>query len=251
MVKEKFPNSISADPSKFSFREEEIKLSPSGGNFFVDKSTGEKFYQLDNQKAPKIQKLAAMILKGVINVSDVVKIGNYYYSHVQDLGKVEESKNNILAQAQADRLIIEAVISDEDHSHPINQAKDSPDVAHNLKIDKVGKKLNFFDFSESGLKSMYEEDEDRDLVKMAHRMSLDLQTFNLFANRRSVLKIIKAKTVLLSELYQDSNFTNLQAMVEKSGIKLNEEQERRMFRNIQTRIGVLLELVTEELNQGE
>ena len=68
------------DPSTFSLLGgKTLDLERVAVRVYVDKTTGERFHQINSDDAGR-QKLLAMILKGTINVSDVVKVGDSYYS---------------------------------------------------------------------------------------------------------------------------------------------------------------------------
>ncbi|MEI7709674.1 MAG: hypothetical protein WCI76_03090 [bacterium] len=174
------------DPSKSSLREEAFRpefktiedrfpVSLKGKSrktpVYIDQKTGEKFHKLEtNLHKASFQKLTALMLKGVVNVSDVLKIGSDYFSHEQDFEKIESSNRDVIVEMKADFFILRRIFGDQDHAYyPANniirveaekQHPTSPAEHKNLLIDESKGKINFFDFHRTGLEYMATDIED-------------------------------------------------------------------------------------------
>lgn len=76
---------------------------------------GNVYYKLNNATWPARQQVASRLLKGIINVADVVSAheGNNFYSKQMPLDKVEESLDNL--DILADFELMSLIIDDADH----------------------------------------------------------------------------------------------------------------------------------------
>ncbi|MBU0998840.1 hypothetical protein KKG24_00815 [Patescibacteria group bacterium] len=252
------------DPSKSSLREEVLDLEFKGietkfslsdlrdgkeVEVYVDKKTGEEFYKIYSENGPS-QRLLSMLLKGVINVSDVVRVRDEYYSHHQNLNLVEASKD-VKNEAKADLFIIFRVFGDSDHIYYENsfdqktlKAKNlkAPIEHHNLILDEENKKLTIFDFHKPWIENIkistektnafysYLEDFFEDLI---------LDRFGEIKERNLVLPIIKRKVKMFLGLFSDEGFKMFEKMIKRSGVALDKKNQKDLFDNLKLRLEAL------------
>jgi len=232
-------NRITSDSSRFSLREEAFNLVKGEDGFYADKVTKEKFSKIDSTARPEFQKLAALILKGVINVSDIIKVGNNYYSHVQDFENIRSSNTNIMAEMQSDIIIIETVLEDNDHtfgdSFRFVPGEDSNFEVHNLRIDRKNGKLNFFDFGPAFPEEMYTGKENLSELEALLEENIMSDEFNIYF----IKEILEKKIKILLSLYKESDFENFKKIIQKSGVKLKKDEQMILFYNIRLRLKAL------------
>lgn len=260
------------DPSKSSLTEEMIgPLIQQSGNcithpengvkfdIYTDSKTGEKFLKIDDYKNPESQKLATLILKGIVNVSDVVKVGNSYYSHFQKLDCVESSKEgDILGELEADILLLELIVGDEDHKILFGESSknsvfgDSPSSAytilkdrHNLRVDTNSGKLNFYDLKGNDLIAASYEEESEEKLKKTFQQRIRYHSIRVNVEKRIVMEILTRKVALLSSMYQWVDLEIFKKMVKRSGMRLAESNQEILFNNIKLRIAVLNQVLSE------
>lgn len=265
-MSEGFPQTkIIADPSKFSLREEALSIEPKGTErtfpipvgiagketmIYIDDKTGEKFHKIDSRLAPS-QKLLSLILKGVINVSDIVKVGDDYYSHEQNFDYIEPSKEDIIAEVAADLFIIRRVFDDPDHKYYLKNdfsrakiEKKYPNSVlehHNLRVDEANKKLNFFDFEVYGNDWLHKiKIEKPKCIKKMFKREFTNKLFDsdLQKKRKDMTRdILRKKVDILVSLFSD--FITFKEMLRRSEVKLTEEEQQIIFNNIESRLQIL------------
>lgn len=272
---EKLPQTIkTADPSKFSLVEEALDLELKGTEtrpfifsdvygkevrIYVDKATGERFHKISHERVAR-HKLLVLILKGIINVSDIVKVGNDYYSHEQNFDNILPTEGNVLDEMEADMIILGDVFRDYDHGyfniHNQNlittSAKDPGAVLENrnLRVDKDHTKLSFFDFDYFDLDRLLEKGEHLDISELKRKFKNTLRhtQFAPNTNTERILSILKKKVGILLALFEDNEFERFTKIIQKSGIQLKEEGgERILFDNIRLRLQALSIVLSQSL----
>jgi len=271
---EKFPKEpIRADPRNYSLRDEALDLELLGtetqfpieykgvekkNSIYINRATGEKFYKIRPDKVPD-QQLLSLILKSVVNVSDVVKVGDDYYSHKQNFDFIEPSEEkDIIPEVYADIFILTDLFRDNDHIYyPADNAdrvemerKQSNSLLHhhNLLVDERNRKSNFFDFagpmySGSWLHKMKRTGNTPPYLKQKFNQSID-NKLGLNPHKYAILSILRKKVQILINLYKDA-FKTFKKQMQKSGVDLNEEEQRVVFDNIQLRLQALNEALSE------
>ena len=126
---------------KFGFNPERSSM--------LQKQEGEIFHEIDER--PKVQYFTSMLLRGDMNASQVIKEGDRYFSHQQNLRNIE-NKNDVITAIEADRVILKYAFSDNDHgfggeSWQDNDTKDIELV--NVITDEEFKKYTLFDFGDA------------------------------------------------------------------------------------------------------
>ncbi|HBH71349.1 MAG: hypothetical protein UU88_C0007G0020 [Parcubacteria group bacterium GW2011_GWC1_42_11] len=114
----------------------------------VRTAEGETYYELSGLHDPRGQQVVARMLKGILNVSDVVAVPatdgeNKYYSWKLQHGKIEDE--NTREQMIAEQLLLQYLFNSKDHM--FNKYSD---WANNGRYD--GGKLSHFDFGEDAYK---------------------------------------------------------------------------------------------------
>lgn len=258
---------IIADPSKFSLREEALSIEPKGAErrfsilvgavgiertIYVDDETGEKFHKIDSSLAPS-QKLLSLILKGVINVSDVVRVGDDYYSHEQNFDHIEPGKEDIIAEMTADLFIIRRVFDDPDHKYFLKNyssrariEKEYPNSVlehHNLRVDEANRKLNFFDFETYGNDWLHKiKVEKPKCIKKIFKKEFAKKLFSSDLQRSATLDILRKKVDILVSLF--SGFVAFKEMLQRSEVKLTEEEQQIIFDKIILRLQILSKVLS-------
>lgn len=265
---ERFPQTkITADPSKFSLREEALSIEPKGLEkkfsilvgeagketmIYIDDKTGEKFHKIDPSLAPS-QKLLSLILKGVINVSDVVRVGDDYYSHEQNFDYIEPGKEDIIAEVTADLFIIRRVFKDPDHKYYLKNdfsrariEKKYPNSVlehHNLRVDEANKKLNFFDFETYGNDWLHKiKIEKPKYIKKIFKKEFAKKLFSSDLQRSITLDILRKKIDILVSLFSD--FVVFKEMLQRSEVELTENEQQIVFNNIMLRLQILSKVLS-------
>jgi|SRR3989344_2134099 len=235
-----FPNPIKADPSTFSFREGEgvfdLAVENEKDRIFFDKNTGEKFYKIDPDKV-KFQKLTSLILKGIINVSDVVKVGNDYYSHIQNLDNLSE-REDLVAEIKADILIFSLVFGDYDHVYHETSEDNSTTEHKNLITQEKLKKYYFFNFDKAFM--WRGEDLNFGQLKFFFESSLKQKEITSLT-----LNILTKKVKLLSNLFVAQQFEWFQKIIHRSSVGLSDGSQKFLFADIKLRLRALNEALSD------
>jgi hypothetical protein len=109
----------------------------------LEKEESEKFQLLYDK--PQIQYLISNLARGPINIAQVVKKGDKYFSHHQKFDNLE-SKKDIKTEFESDMLILNYVFYDNDHSYYKRHINDEEINEHkNLIINKEENKGYIFD----------------------------------------------------------------------------------------------------------
>jgi hypothetical protein len=267
MLEQIIKKSITADPSKFSLREEALDLKFTGverkfplsysgqvkkTEGYIDQETGEKFYKIDSFNV-SAHRLLSLILKGVVNVSDVVKVGDQYSSHEQNFNNLESKEENVVAEAEADIFIIKNIFGDPDHEYyPVNhfsrqkiqeRGVDSKLEHHNLRINETEGKLSFFD-----LRSTYLVEDTsltEDFLELEEKFQKEITKSKFATEKNAVLDVVKKKVSILVSLFLDNEFTRFETIVKKSEVKLKEDKQRILFNKIKSRLQALNKVLSE------
>ena len=112
---------MDADPTKYS--PINPKINPE--NFFLeenprrrdnlvypDTDSGELYYKIS--KNPRIQHFVALLSKGILNVSDVVRVDSCTYSRKMDLDKVQPAQN-LQIDIHVEIYVLRLIFNDLDH----------------------------------------------------------------------------------------------------------------------------------------
>lgn len=136
-----------ADPTTFSqlplrHRPVEIGREP-GKNQPIAVSGDRTYVELMGNKQPAFQQAVARMLKGIVNVADVVKDeyseDGAYYSSVVPIERIKEK--NPIAEVQADGYVMEQAFGDWDHMEGLTE--DEPWMTNARYEDG---KVSYFDF---------------------------------------------------------------------------------------------------------
>ena len=126
---------------------------------------------------------------------------------------------------------------DGDHRYFPDESRPNFIVKHdNLLIHENRRQLNFFDFGEAQLN--YESPVDSSILERMIKEELEFmgKEFGLH-NKNLILNIFKKKVETLIKLHSD--FKGFKKIIERSGMKLTEKEERTLFDNITLRLHVL------------
>lgn len=259
---EGFPQTkITADPSKFSLRDEGLNIKLKGkertfpvvvgaagkeGDIYIDEEIDQKFHKI--YSLVPSQKLLSLILKGVINVSDIVKFEDGYYSHEQNFDHIEPSTEDIIAEVIADLFITRRVFEDFDHEYypkdfldrtRIEKARPNSVLEHhNLRVDEVNNKSNIFDFESGGKNWLYMvEMKNPKCIKKIFKREFAKKLFSSDLQRNMALDILKKKINRLIGLF--SNFVAFKQILQRSEVQLTEDEQQVIFSNIISRLQIL------------
>jgi hypothetical protein len=211
-----FPNPINADPSKFSLREEALNFNlveydKYNRPVYIDQETGERFYKIKFK---------------------------------QNFNKLESKNENIITEAEADSFILRNIFQDYDHSHSSSYGLK---LQNNLIIDEETGKLSFFDFDTASFD--YESEYSQNPIDLKNQFEIMFQAnfanFNSNPNRHNIIIILKKKINMLMGLFPDNEFQRFKKIVQKSEVKLTEEQQRILFNNLKLRLEVLSKVLLE------
>ncbi len=117
----------------------------------VEDASGTRYVDMSEKfaKPGATEQAVAAMLKGIINVSDVVTVsdeqGTKYYSKIVELDK---TPNTTLQEMNADVALVETIFNDPDRSIAFGTQED-----HNLVRDEKRMKVAYFDFG--GVKSHF------------------------------------------------------------------------------------------------
>ncbi|HEV7702553.1 MAG TPA: hypothetical protein VGO63_03890 [Candidatus Paceibacterota bacterium] len=250
-----FQKPIIGDPTKFSLREETLDLKPKHNDRFTyfDKKTGEKFYKILRESGP-YQKLVSLMLKGIVNVSDVIKIGDDYYSHKQNFGRIDSRKENIVPEIEADLVILQWVFLDGDHGYSTDEEdyeyleKNSSVAEHqNLLVDQKNKRFSFFDFGSNSLDVDYKIPAAKEFLQ--RKEIFFLKSLMELAQHPNVISILKNKVKILMDAYPDNDFETFQKIIQRSGVQLSKQEQKTLFSEIKSRLQVLDKILLELENK--
>lgn len=189
-----------ADPTTFSVMYDEGLIT----GRYEDVQAGElaDYHMLDFDACPQIQQFVSRLLKGVVNVADVVRGSSFFYSRVFNTSKIEESIS--LEEVDADVRLLRILTDDYDRWIKQNRF-------HNCKYEN-GKAV-YFDFAcarLSFLKTVFDQ----------KSIFLELQHLDEFGLERILQKIN-----VLKALYQSSGAERFfESILKFSGFSLSDEE---------------------------
>jgi len=267
---EKFTQKITANPSQFSLREEALSLKLKGKekkfpisrdgsgkdvSIYIDEETGEKFNKIITWSAPW-QKLISILLKGVVNVSDIVKVEYYYYSHEQNFNYLDSFQENTESEIKADCFIISRIFGDYDHvyyPHGNSERKEAEKKIfpssilehHNLLADEKRGKFSFFDFGATSLGKDYKNPKKNHPTLINEIKEEITYYFDKDPKRNEILDILKRKVEILARLYSDDEFKRFEKIIQRSGVRLKEKEQKALYGYIKERLISLNKLLSE------
>ena len=256
-MKENFESS-KPDPSKTLFLEQNLVLEEQGAKdmpsihkgangqrvVYKDKKTGEEFFLVNSN--PELQRLIIYVVKGIINVADIVKYNGKYFSHQQKLEDVAESNPFYLEEVSADKFILKYVFGDYDHVYYesddsrlqdfLKQRKISLDVMQanntehrNIVVNDKINKHYFFDFDQSGSSGLgfgegihslqiQEEKIINDfknmIISVFEKGDFDLKTIEILNDKISTL---------IKNVFSPNQFERFKKMIDRSQTELKEK----------------------------
>ena len=252
-MKESFP-SPTPDPSRSSLVEENLGIQKVRGREFRDTVTHEDFFVV--HKNPEFQRLVSYLAKGTINTSDVVKQGDRYFSHKQQLDTVAPGNAYYKEEMRADTFILRYLFGDYDHEYypaedyRMNDARkeanlpeemfQKADIEHqNVVVNQANKNAYYFDFDSAaslgltageGIHSISTSTEENK-KKFIWTVERALSTMNQqqgvskrdILSRRAIYEIIQRKTAEFGKnIFSPEQFPTFMAMFERSGTRLDE-----------------------------
>ena len=175
------PDSYSQLPPKLEDLEFVGTVAFHSNRIYRDASSGDTYYQLNNEASPQVQAFVAKLLKGIIPISDVVSIKDamgkeYFFSkqiHLEDYDVVS-TKDEI----QACTLLLQYIFNDSDHDIEIDYTHDD-----NLNARYANGKFVFFDF---GAATNFLEFEQHTLPGLLNYVSSEV--LGILSNKLLVLK---------------------------------------------------------------
>jgi len=222
-----------ADPTTFSplpVTEPLKKLAPAEEDKrnVIFQSGGETYVSLHSR--PELQRLVALSLKGIVNVSDVVPnatgAGPHYLSKVMPLDKIEQP--HAASETQADLLVLACVFTDEDRS---------ADTTGQITTYEGGNMR-----AKEGKTALYDFEEARQLL--TEDMELGMRRVK-FVEDPQALEILITKLDLLEQRYAgDEGLAFIKSVVAKTGKSVPElfgpkrpdADEQELQRNLLERI---------------
>ncbi|KND51199.1 MAG: hypothetical protein ABA06_02725 [Parcubacteria bacterium C7867-001] len=151
-------------------------------NIYTDE-VGNRWHQMSEHKHPQTQQFLAGLLKGLVNISDVVKApSGEYVSKELDLEKIK--KETLLPEVEAEVALL-AVLGDVDHSS--TKELYHPDgVLHNIRYED--ERVAYFD-TEFAFRGLFEKPQDAVVPLAEEEMRKMTQLgFDEFRNKLSLLK---------------------------------------------------------------
>ncbi len=109
----------------------------------VLEADGETWYKLDDGSLPRLQQIVARLLKGIINVSDVVERDGEYYSKRMPHDRIEERLSE--EETDADLELLYLVADDSDH---FTRDLKPTSSGHNSRLEEGTS--TYHDFAEAG-----------------------------------------------------------------------------------------------------
>ena len=282
---ERFDKKITPDPSISSIREEALnlkkrkilKIFPSKDNIYIDKNTKERFFKIREEANAKQQRVIALLLKGIINVADVVKYKNDYFSHQYNINSVKsDNEGKFLSEIDADILILREVFDDGDKLYREEWSR--PGVGgwteyRNMSVSNSEKKKYYFDFhvgfnksiivnNNLDLKSNEEEKfrmKIKEILKEEHLGSEKIIPFIvLFGEHapqryasndsKEILILTKQKiNLLLDRFHNKEFFVNVMKKPEYEDPLGNDIR----FQDITKRLEIIKEIIDEEIGKSK
>lgn len=218
-MKENFQLESNINPEYSSTREEMLELISDNG-VYIDKESHEIFHKIN--KFPETQRFVSLLLKGVINVSDIVKYKDEYFSHEQNIQKLDSSESFSEDEINADNFILTTIINDNDHyksknTFALNHHNDQDEWNKieyvNMAIDKNSNKRYYYDFEAAEFEYPAVETPAQ-LKEYIDLVSEYLKNFSA-----ETLVIVHRKVGLLIEnLFNENGFESFKAIVDRSNI---------------------------------
>jgi hypothetical protein len=250
------------DPSKSSIREENIKLKknkvlnifPKKEEVFIDVNTKERFFEIKNNRNGHIQKMTSLLLKGIINSTDIVEHNDKYYSHAQKIKHLNATKEyEYNPEIIADMIILDKVFGDYDkkihQSKPLGHPliKDGWEGHQNIMVNDSEEKKYYFDF-EYALQNIipFKNKTEEDFFKKSIFEIAD----NLIEDSKcTTFLIIKEKTErFLQERFTDKEFFLSVIKKSKCESKFNIEN---LFNALKRRLEIVSEVSGDILKKVE
>jgi len=268
---------------------------------FINKNTNEEFFKLEHKyhQYPKFQRLVSVFVKGVINTADIIRYKKSYFSHKQNLNNVAEGDPRFLQEVAADNILLNYIFGDDDHRYFAEpNAEDEPysvagiripgpatrEEGHHWNIVANEQRNNkyYFDLAKAGdyLEIMDDENPDNKVPEyfiqgIANNKTITEEEKNNFKNilikdldvahipdPQETFTILKDKCeTLINREFSLESYETFKAMVEYSGIKLNEEvftkynfeasdfqgRLREFFQDLSNRLKIMNEVAVEKL----
>ncbi len=222
---------------------------------FTDKETGEVFYEMKPESNPKAQMLLSLFLKGVVNVTDIIKVDNVYYAHKQDFSKIESTENNIVPQLKADMLLLNLGFEDFDHKYyerstserdQIIAKQDGLSEHHNLITDEANGKYVFFDFNNPSWQWLEKIKKTRDpeMLEKIFEAKFTNKYFSEDINKDEILETIKNKSTTLLNNYGNLESDAFKQIVKRSEIELSENDRELVLNGIKLRLQTLVKVIS-------
>ncbi len=240
------------DPNKFSFYEPGLE------------HVKESFYEITNHKNE--QKLLSLLTKGVLHTSEVVKYKDNYYSHIQDLDKVESSNKNLDLEIRAEIFILSEIFCNIDRMYyggsdavkllnPKNKERSGDQLEHhNIVVDQRNQKFSIFDLTNS----------DSWIGKIIREKSLkdDALEFMFHINIKYIIEIekdenknclifLRLKTEKILKIFTEENSKLFEILLKKSEIDLSDDKKNILYEQIKRRLLILLSIVEKMENNDE
>jgi hypothetical protein len=216
-MKEKIPTNI-PNPETSSIREENLNLLPTEWteqyDIYRDKDSGELFHKIKND--PRKQKFISLLLKGTINVADIVTYHGGYYSHEQNIKNIiDRDPEFIKTDTEADLFILKHMFGDKDHSkynYIIKGEEEAPDYwreSSNVMTNRSNTKKYIFDFNAATLKGS-DENQLLDEIKEYKKQNPN--------NAEEVLSLVNKKCdLILKNNLNKEQLESFKAIIKKSG----------------------------------
>lgn len=229
-----------ADPTSYSplpLRNIEVvnKKQSHGYDLVEEKGEpGQRYYNVTEKSLDFLtstEQVVARLVKGVINVSDVVtdKNGKHYYSKVMPLDRIDAPTSD--AEFAADVTIFQQIFSDWDHHFPDRNISSN----HNLALNEEGRAVHY-DFGKARY-LFYTPEAAREFVGISKSPNLDDEA------KRVLLRKISA----LTDRFRDRAF--IEAVIHASGDTLFElfEAPDPEMKKVKDPIGLLQETLLSRL----
>lgn len=262
-MKEKIPTNI-PNPEISSIREESLNLLPTEWteryDIYRDKDSGELFHKIKND--PRKQKFISLLLKGTINVADIVSYWGSYYSHEQNLNNIPvRDPEFIKADTEADLFILKHMFGDKDHGQydyitkEEEEASDYWNESSNVMTNRSYTKKYIFDFNAATLKG---SDQDRLLDEIKEYKKKNPN------NAEKILSLVNKKCdLILKNNLNEDQLESFKTIIKKSGFfgdrlpfsdrdqrPSTEEEIEKLFYNFIERFKLLYN-ITKEKNETD
>jgi hypothetical protein len=195
---------------------------------------GERFHNLPERKEPEKQQAVARLLKGFVNVSDVVRIKGQWYSYEPKLSSAPQESP---AAAEASQWILRCLFRDTDHR--VLNYSEVPEFSffpHNARVED-GKHM-FFDFAnvefwahplfQGNIESM--KDASPEILRIVHDKAVAMERHFAEAEGirqiRAIFKSIEKETgKKLNDIFPDAwdkKERNLAEFIQEFQLRLRE-----------------------------